>query len=404
MLVILPIRTESDTRVAPRANVFLITLNLGIFLLMHNPFLSERPNPPKEQRFAFQSDEPALYQFLTYQFLHADAGHLLGNMVCLWVFGCGVNGKLGDLPYLLFYLSGGVFAAWGYATARPATFELIGASGAIAAVTTAYLALFPRSRVTTLVWFLFFIQFLELPAMLLIGLKIIVWDNIVSPTFGGPAHVAYGAHLAGYCFGFVAGLVLLLLRAVPRDQFDIIAVWRRWYKRREMRSVTAARGGAGFPFGTVAREEPMSAAQWQAEQLRLDGISDLRSRIVQALADGDASVAVELHGRLMGIDSRQCLSELHQLAIARELYAMGRHAEAAAAFSRFVECYPATSEAPNVRLLLGIILARDLRQLEAADAQLTQSLGVLRDTSRREQCLQWLRDVRLALGRPVPEV
>ena len=144
--------------------------------------------------------------------------HLLGNMLFLWVFGNSVNGKMGDIPYLLFYLAGGVFAAWGYAILQAKVFYLVGASGAIAAVTTAYLALFPRSRVTVMVWFFFFIHFFEVPAMILIGLKVIVWDNVVAPKLAGADSVAYGAHIAGYFFGFLVSLNMLFLRALPRDQ------------------------------------------------------------------------------------------------------------------------------------------------------------------------------------------
>ena len=78
-----------------------------------------------------------MYQFFTYQFLHADVGHLFGNLLFLWVFGNSVNGKMGNWPYLLFYLAGGVCAAWGWAALNPGPLHLVGASGAIAAVTTA---------------------------------------------------------------------------------------------------------------------------------------------------------------------------------------------------------------------------------------------------------------------------
>jgi TolA-binding protein len=98
------------------------------------------------------------------------------------------------------------------------------------------------------------------------------------------------------------------------------------------------------------------------------------------------------------------LAEAQQLEIAREFYASGKFAQAAAAFDRFVECYPNSIEAGNVRLLLGIVYARDLQQYEAADKHLTQSMESLRDPNHRGQCVQWLTSVRTALGRPAPEL
>jgi membrane associated rhomboid family serine protease len=115
MLVIIPIRTESVIRRTPLVNYILLGVNVFLFLLLDQALSGEAIQSFKMRYLALHSDEPALYQFFTYQFLHADLWHLLGNMLFLWVFGNSVNAKMGDIPYLLFYLAGGVFAAWGYA-------------------------------------------------------------------------------------------------------------------------------------------------------------------------------------------------------------------------------------------------------------------------------------------------
>jgi membrane associated rhomboid family serine protease len=352
---------------------------------------------------SFRSYEPVWYQFFSYQFLHAGWGHLLGNLLFLWVFGNGVNGKLGDVPYLLFYLAGGIFAVWGYASVESEPFQLIGASGAIAAVTTAYLTLFPRSKVTVLVWFFLFIHFFEIPAMLLIVVKIVIWDNVVSPGLNEAGNVAYGAHLSGCFFGFVAGLIMLSVRAVARDQFDILALWRRWYQRREFAAAMSdPAASARARFGSVARVEKLNPAQRAADERRFDQLAGLRGRIADAMAEGDVSLAAELYGQAVAVDPAQCLSERNQLAVARELYGSGRFPQAAAAFGRFLACYPQSLETSSIRLLLGIIYARDLQQYEAAEEHLTKSLESLRDDARRTQCNNWLQSVRAALGRPEP--
>ena len=401
--MIIPIRTESRIRRTPYVNLLLIGINMSFFLLLDENLFGDTVNSLKDRYLAFESSGPAFYQFFTYQFLHADVWHLFGNLLFLWVFGNSVNGKMGDGPYLLFYLAGGVFAAWGWAVTNPGPGHLVGASGAIAAITTAYLALFPRSRVTVMVWFLL-IYFFELSAMIIIGLKIVVWDNILAPSFGPPDNVANQAHLAGYLFGFVGALAMLFVRAIPRDQFDILALWRRWHLRREFAAGMSRQAGAAEArFGSVARTDPVSPARRAIEEQQLDKIAELRSRISEAVVRRDLENATANHEELISIDPGQCLSEIQQLDIAREYYRTNRSAQAAAAFERFAASYPHSRETANIQLLLGIIYARDLRQYEVADKHLTRSLEALHDEGRRAQCLQWLRDVRAALGGSAPE-
>ena len=116
----------------------------------------------------------------------------------------------------------------------------------------------------------------------------------------------------------------------------------------------------------------------------------------------NAVQAVAVYAELLKLSPGHCLPEQPQLEVARELYRRGEYPAAAEAFDRFVSCYPGSSEAPNVRLLLGIIYARDLQKYEAADRHLTESMNSLRDVARRDQCLQWLANVRAILGRPAP--
>jgi outer membrane protein assembly factor BamD (BamD/ComL family) len=156
-------------------------------------------------------------------------------------------------------------------------------------------------------------------------------------------------------------------------------------------------------YGSVARIEPRDPEQRELDQRRLDEITDLRSEITERIEQRDSIGATELYERLLAVDPRQCLSERHQLELARAFYRSGRFPQAAAAFDRYLECYPRSTEAANVRLLLGIIHARDLRQYEIADQHLSQCLPSLADDTRRQQCRQWLRQVRAALGRPAPD-
>ena len=131
---------------------------------------------------------------ITSAFLHADVLHIAGNMFFLHLFGRNVNDKLGNISYISFYLAGAVFSGIGHVLVGGG--PVLGASGAVAAVTGAYLVLFPRTLITVFYWLLYFIDTFEISALYFIGLKLIVWDNIVERSV---PNVAYDTHLSGDC-------------------------------------------------------------------------------------------------------------------------------------------------------------------------------------------------------------
>jgi len=136
-------------------------------------------------------------------FLHGGWLHIAGNMLFLWVFGNNVEDRLGRLVFIGFYLLGGLAAmllqlAFDASSALPT----VGASGAIAAVLGAYLVLFPRARVTTLVVF-FFITWIELPAaIVLVGWFVLqIFSQVGQLGTDVAGGVAYWAHIGGFAFG-----------------------------------------------------------------------------------------------------------------------------------------------------------------------------------------------------------
>jgi rhomboid family protein len=151
---------------------------------------------------------PALSVLLS-MFLHAGWLHLLGNMLFLLIFGNNVEDRLGHVRFLLFYLFCGYVAAYGFAAASPNSAEpLIGASGAIAGVLGAYLVLYPRAKVWSLVPFLLFIP-LPIPAWAVLGLWFVLqWVYSAGFVSGGAGSVAYVAHVLGFITGAVIGLIL----------------------------------------------------------------------------------------------------------------------------------------------------------------------------------------------------
>lgn len=154
-----------------------------------------------------------LITLITGMFLHGGWLHLIGNMVFLWVFGDNIEAILGHIPYLLFYLLGGLAAAAAHIFFNAdSNIPSLGASGAIAAVMGAYIVMFPRARVRTLIFLGIFAYFTRISAILFLG----IW--FITQLFSGVASlgvntaqtsgVAVWAHVGGFVFGLVIGFFL----------------------------------------------------------------------------------------------------------------------------------------------------------------------------------------------------
>ena len=152
---------------------------------------------------------PAFLTIFTSMFMHGGWLHIIFNMVFLWIFGNNVEDSMGRLRFAVFYLLGGVAAAGLQVAVSPdSTVPLVGASGAIAAVLGGYALLYPFARVLTL-FFFFFIFVLEIPAMVLLGIWILLQflpavGQLATPELGSGGGVAYFAHIGGFLFGLAA--------------------------------------------------------------------------------------------------------------------------------------------------------------------------------------------------------
>ena len=156
---------------------------------------------------------------LTSMFLHGGLFHLAGNMLYLWIFGNNVEDSMGSGRFVVFYLLCGVVAAAAQTWSDPGSrVPMIGASGAISGILGAYLLLYPHARILTLVTFGFFIQFIHVPALIVIGFWAVVQFLNGLVTFTAPQRggVAWLAHVGG----FIAGLLLIhLFRQGPRISY-----------------------------------------------------------------------------------------------------------------------------------------------------------------------------------------
>ena len=173
-------------------------------------------------------DQPSTWLTpLTAMFMHGGLLHLGGNMLFLWIFGNNVEDAMGRVRYVLFYLLGGVAAfALQIAVGPNSVVPNIGASGAIAAVLGGYILLYPRARVLTFIFIIFFFTVVELPALIVLGLwfaqQIVFGATGLSHGGGDGGGVAYFAHIGGFAFGLL--LVRLFAQRV-KDTPPRLPAW-----------------------------------------------------------------------------------------------------------------------------------------------------------------------------------
>ncbi len=166
-------------------------------------------------------DEPPWWvTVFTSMFLHGGILHLAGNMLFLWVFGNNIEDSVGRVIFVPFYLLAGIVAVYAQAFLdTSATIPTVGASGAVAGVLGAYALLHPQARVLTLVFIIFFVTLVEIPAMIMLGIWFALQflpavGQLATPDVTGESGgVAYFAHVGG----FIVGLALIKLLARRRE-------------------------------------------------------------------------------------------------------------------------------------------------------------------------------------------
>ncbi len=211
----LPIQDEIRAHRFPFVNYSLIVLNIIVFILelMAGPSLEtalyEIALIPANLTAGFDLGD--LKAIFTSMFLHAGLSHLLGNMLYLWIFGDNVEDRIGHFWYLVFYLAGGVVAAFAHVALNPnSVIPTVGASGAIAAVLGAYLILFPQVKVLTFVPIGFFLRLTLLPASLLLGFWFVLqlFNGLLTLGLADMGGTAFWAHIGGFVFGVLIGWLI----------------------------------------------------------------------------------------------------------------------------------------------------------------------------------------------------
>ncbi len=208
-----PIKDTVRARSFPLVNWLLIAANVVVFL--YEAHLSQ----PALLRFVahyglvparlWAHPSTAWPTLLTSMFLHGGWFHVLSNVWVLYIFGDNVEDRMGSGRYLVFYLLSGLAAGLVQATVLPtSTVPTVGASGAIAGVLGAYMLFYPSGRVVTLVTLFFFVTFMEIPAVLFLGLWFVAqlysgWLSLLPHATHALGGVAWWAHIGGFTFGLL---------------------------------------------------------------------------------------------------------------------------------------------------------------------------------------------------------
>lgn len=213
----IPIKDDVPTNTFPFITISIIAVNVLVFLYQlglgfdRAEFFIYRTAaiPYEVTRFVDvfpPSIVPPPFTVFTAMFVHAGLLHLGGNMLFLWIFGDNIEDNFGHVRFIFFYLGAGVVASMAHILLDPnSTVPMIGASGAVAGVLGAYFLLYPRAKVLTLVFLIFFISMVRVPAVFFLGVWFII--QLLSSGGGGGGGIAWYAHIGG----FITGMAIVLI-------------------------------------------------------------------------------------------------------------------------------------------------------------------------------------------------
>jgi membrane associated rhomboid family serine protease len=233
----IPLKDDVPSRGVAFITLTLIGLNVAVFLYQLSLQMGMEPGAQRaaeefirefgltpcrltgDCRVPVDAPQPIL-TVLSSMFLHGGLLHLGGNMLYLWIFGDNVEDTLGHGRFALLYLGSGAGAALAQTVVSPASgVPMVGASGAVSGVLGAYLLLFPYASILTLVTFGFFWRFIHLPALVVLGLWILLQFLSGYLSLGAAADAGGGVAFFAHIGGFFVGMALLFVlrpRASPR--------------------------------------------------------------------------------------------------------------------------------------------------------------------------------------------
>jgi len=215
----IPLKDDVRSSTFPFVTILIVVLNAAVFAYqlalgpaLGEAFIYRAAAIPYEVTHLVdigpRSLVPLPLTLLTAMFVHGGLFHLGGNMLFLWIFGDNIEDRFGHAAFAIFYLASGVAASMAHILISPsATVPMVGASGAIAGVLGAYFIFFPRAQVKTLVFLVFIVTTVKVPAVLFLGLWFLM--QVTSSGFGGEG-IAWYAHIGGFVVGTMVALAVKL--------------------------------------------------------------------------------------------------------------------------------------------------------------------------------------------------
>lgn len=371
-----PLGTDRPLKRPTVVTYWLIGLNVALYVfgaVVDSPRVSPELWAQVRSLLWLDPNAPRWWQFVTYQFVHAGFWHILFNMLFLYVFGPAVEDRLRRWGFLAFYLVGGAFAGAAHALLEapiPGTGgyvpPVVGASGSIAAVTGAFLVLFPLTNIRLITVF-FVIGSFSIPSWIVIGFAIA--KDLLLQGFGAGAGVALLAHLGGYAYGAGVALFLLWRKILDREVYDLFSMGRQLHRRRQFRELVS-QGNAAWTGdlgknSKVVRDETRQAKK-EEERERL--LAERRGEVTRLIARGEMEPAAEAYRALLNEFGQTAVAAQPQLDLANWCFANGRHSLAASAYEAFLKRHPSDRQTDHVRLMLALLNARYLNDPLRAQA------------------------------------
>ncbi|MBP1750289.1 MAG: Rhomboid family protein [Deltaproteobacteria bacterium] len=220
----IPLKDNIPTRTFPIITLGLIFVNIVVFVWQHIMLHASAGAMlytyfglvPKELIASLVSRHDLLpYNIMTIftsMFIHGGFLHIVGNMLYLWIFGNNIEDRLGHTGYLIFYIISGICAAVFQLSYDPlAEIPMVGASGAISGVLGAYLVLYPRARIKTVLIIIIFVKIVDIPALIFLA----AWF-FMQFLYTNVEGIAWYAHVGGFIFGLIFAMLFLVRKRSGR--------------------------------------------------------------------------------------------------------------------------------------------------------------------------------------------
>ncbi len=207
MFLFVPYKVDVKSSIRPYANYLVMIVMLAVFALQQTNL--------KARIETFVLTEWSVKELFGYMWLHNNYGHIIGNLIFIWVFGNAVCSKVGNILYLPLYVATGVAAAVVHLVFDGR--QVAGASGAIFGIVGAYFVLYPFNSIRCFFWFITYVRRFSIAGFWIILLWIVL--NVLAVITKYMAS-AYFAHIGGFVCGAIIAIVLLKSKLVVRDSMD----------------------------------------------------------------------------------------------------------------------------------------------------------------------------------------